>query len=416
MSGRQTNQRGTRSTSQHIPLFLLPPLNLLALMLKKSNRTTRTGWCEHILKSQRALLNHHAHIFNWKEQPITLPNGHVVNMVIATSHTQHRNHQNNGDTSRLSDRVLMLLHGWGAGLAYYAKSLQYLVLSFQAVYLVDLPGMAASSRQRFPRHDREAGLNYFLDDLNGVHRRLCREDMIYARSRRYLGGHSLGAYIAAEWLIGSPPGLFRKLFLISPVGVPKRPSPDKSRRLPLRWAIMRALWAAGFTPQDGLRLLPSIIGRRYCNRYIRSRYSTPTPKITPAAPAEPTSSTGLLSNTSAIDAMTEEEQQMLAEYFYRISIAPAASERAINCILEPGAWAIIPLCDRLPLLKVPCTFLYGDRDWMDWKSGEEASRNILLPTRLVRVENADHNIFMDNAAGFTQALITAVNDFENGNF
>jgi cardiolipin-specific phospholipase len=46
------------------------------------------------------------------------------------------------------------------------------------------------------------------------------------------------------------------------------------------------------------------------------------------------------------------------------------SEAAITVILRPFAFAKRPLVDRLPVLKIPFTFMYGDYDWMERETAD----------------------------------------------
>ena len=60
-----------------------------------------------------------------------------------------------------------------------------------------------------------------------------------------------------------------------------------------------------------------------------------------------------------------------AEYMFQHWQGEPSGEFALNEMLLPGAFAKRPLIDRLPSLlertTIPCTFVYGDRDWMDIK-------------------------------------------------
>ena len=46
------------------------------------------------------------------------------------------------------------------------------------------------------------------------------------------------------------------------------------------------------------------------------------------------------------------------------------SDAAITVILKPFAYAWNPLVDRLPLLKIPINFFYGETDWMGRESAD----------------------------------------------
>ena len=42
----------------------------------------------------------------------------------------------------------------------------------------------------------------------------------------------------------------------------------------------------------------------------------------------------------------------------------SSSDHFVSRGSAPGAWAHAPLVHRLPDLKVPVTFIYGEHDWM----------------------------------------------------
>lgn len=67
-----------------------------------------------------------------------------------------------------------------------------------------------------------------------------------------------------------------------------------------------------------------------------------------------------------------------------------------------------PLIARLPALQVPTLFMYGTHDWMDWKAAETARAGMTVPTRMVRVPEAGHQLFLDNPAQFNVDLIEGV--------
>lgn len=357
-------------------------------------RLSSTPWNESILKAQHDLLNLHATTFTCEQRTITLPNQHVMNVAVAneTKKASTTTAIPQSTRPKFNDSILVLIHGWGSGLGCYARVLPHVVPCFRAVYLIDLPGMAASSRHELPKRDRQAALDYFITDLEFLFSELCQLDSVFKTCKRVLAAHSLGAYIATEWMIKSPIG-FTQLFLISPVGIPHRPKPsEKSRtlRTPLHWFVLKFLWKAGVTPQVMLRKMPQVMGLNFCRKYLESRYA----------------------HTS----MKELEIELMTHYFYFISIAPAGSEHAVNSILLPGAWAVLPLCERLPQLQLACTFIYGDRDWMDWTAADRATHGMKSPTRLVRISNAGHNVFVDNAKSFSEALLSAIVDLEQGSF
>ena len=268
-----------------------------------------------------------------------------------------------------SDTTLFLLHGWGAGLAMYYRVLPS--LPYATVFSVDLPGMGASSRERLPGQYC-AAVDYFIDALDEAYQHLSARRA--CRGAHVLAGHSLGGFLAAEWQLRLK--RFDALVLVSPVGVPRRP-PDGAKH-GLVWRLARRLWGSGVTPQTLVRAL----GRAPVRSFVRARFELP-----------------------------EEDHALVSEYMYVISAAKPGAEKSMNVLLEPGAWAKVPLQGRLDQLEIPVAFLYGEHDWMDWKAGEEARKEIVWSC-LERVPKAGHHVFVDNPKAFVAAFERVVGKME----
>jgi len=158
-------------------------------------------------------------------------------------------------------------------------------------------------------------------------------------------GHSLGGYLASSYCLQNPEKLI-KLILLSPVGVPEVP-PDKQRRFQermdgdwrLRWA--KSLWEGGTTPQQLVRNFGWIGASRWFTSSIVERRFKHTD----------------------FDA---ESKKSIAGYLHSITILPRSGEDCISTILKFGAWARVPLLNRIKsYLKIPTVFIYGKNDWMD---------------------------------------------------
>lgn len=191
----------------------------------------------------------------------------------------------------------------------------------------------------------------------------------------HLVGHSMGAFIASCFALQFPHKVL-SLVLASPVGLPRAPAQKIPRGLPFLRATLYAfvfmLWECGYTPQGAVRALGANFGRRLSAWII--------------APRLPTSD----GNTRAA----------IAEYFYQISSARGSGEFALSTVLESGAYARRPLCDRLGDVKVGTVFLYGDRDWMSSEVAHGICENMKVRTRVKIVENAGHHLYYDNVQMF----------------
>jgi pimeloyl-ACP methyl ester carboxylesterase len=125
------------------------------------------------------------------------------------------------------------------------------------------------------------------------------------------------------------------LILVSPAGIPL-PSPEVSpRRTGYLWKFISSLWNWNFTPQLFIRSLGPA-GPRLVRGYATRRFAH----------------------------LEQAEIDALDSYIYHISAQRGSGEFALNRLLLPGAIARKPLHERLPNLKMPVTFMYGNEDWM----------------------------------------------------
>ncbi|KAJ1797684.1 hypothetical protein LPJ59_002982, partial [Coemansia sp. RSA 2399] len=90
-----------------------------------------------------------------------------------------------------------------------------------------------------------------------------------------------------------------------------------------------------------------------------------------------------------------------------ISTLPGSSEYALGDILQPGAFARLPLINRIGNITVPTVFMYGENDWVDHTSGQQAIRRIgdKVATSLYRIPTAGHNLHLENPVDFNKFMI-----------
>lgn len=128
----------------------------------------------------------------------------------------------------------VLLHGYGAGLAFFFQNLPPLAKWVEkrgsSVYALDWLGMGRSARVPFQinakREDvksrvREAE-SFFIDSLEEWRIKMGLSNMT-------LIGHSLGAYFSVAYALRYPDRV-TKLILLSPAGVPRDPNYDDPSR------------------------------------------------------------------------------------------------------------------------------------------------------------------------------------------
>lgn len=130
----------------------------------------------------------------------------------------------------------VLLHGYGAGLAFFFHNLPPLAKWVEkrgsSVYALDWLGMGRSARVPFhinaKREDVKARVreaeSFFIDSLEEWRIKM-------GLSQMTLIGHSLGAYFSVAYALRYPDRV-TKLILLSPAGVPRDPnSAEPSREL-----------------------------------------------------------------------------------------------------------------------------------------------------------------------------------------
>ncbi|XP_031262431.1 probable 1-acylglycerol-3-phosphate O-acyltransferase [Pistacia vera] len=61
--------------------------------------------------------------------------------------------------------------------------------------------------------------------------------------------------------------------------------------------------------------------------------------------------------------------------------------------------------------KVPTTFIYGVKDWMNYQGAQEARKHMKVPCEIIRVPQAGHFVFIDNPNGFHAAMFYACRRF-----
>lgn len=313
----------------------------------------------------------------YEKRAVRLPTGDVLNTLSAGSR--------NAPT-------LVVVHGWGAGVGFFARNMPGLSAQYR-VHMVDWLGFGGSSRPQFSTtQSPENAERFFVDALE-----MWADAMTKLEGDGFapfhLVGHSLGAFLATGFTLRRPQTV-RSVVLASPVGVPRRPqgvagvaarsAASFLQRL-VRWIVL-FLWECGVTPQWVMRLLGPRLGRALSGKLVRPRFPSSCP----------------------------DTQEALVEYFYQVSAAPPSGEHSLNTILRSGAWARLPLVDKLPHVVRPVTFIYGDRDWMDWSAARDLLPRMKREARLLFVKNAGHHMYYDQPDMFNSFVLESCCDVDAG--
>lgn len=95
--------------------------------------------------------------------------------------------------------------------------------------------------------------------------------------------------------------------------------------------------------------------------------------------------------------------------FCHIGTLNVAKLSPLAHLLAPGAYARMPLVDRVAALKIPVAFVYGDHDWMSADGGRDAveiMRRAGNPDgRLHVVKDAGHHLYLDNPQAVNDLLL-----------
>lgn len=274
---------------------------------------------------------------------------------------------------------VVLVHGFGAGVAMWFATIPLLARLNRDVFAIDSPGCGLSSRPAWTHGDGadcDVGVaeEFFVERIEQWREASGLDKLV-------LAAHSMGGYLAVCYAEKYPQHV-EQLVLISPAGVPKKPADFEEKRKSRPWHFRMAgeLWESGHSPFSYMNYGP---GRWMLGKYVNARFSD-EPWI-----AKPE----------------------ILEYTYLnwTQGEVSAGGRMHSTLLEPGAYARRPLCDRIPGLDVRVDFIYGTTDWMDYKSAV-ALRTAQRQHAVVRVEQAGHNVMVDNPMGMVEAIEACLGD------
>lgn len=303
-----------------------------------------------------------------------------------------------------SPNDLVVLHGYGAGLAFFYQNLDTLsAVPGWKVHALDLLGYGRSSRPKFvinakdPYEKIRETENFFIDSLEAW--RIAK-----GIERFTFVAHSMGAYFASAYSMKYP-GHIKKLVLVSPAGVPRSP-------FSISAAERRA---KGVTDVTDTIPKTSVEIPGWFN-YLWEQNVSPFFLVRRTGPLGPRVVSGWTARRFAD--LPVEQAKALHRYVYTIFNAPGSGEYALNYLLAPGAHARWPLAERAKDITCDTVWMYGQNDWMDVSGGIEAVSEIKkatgsdnIPLHIVR--DAGHHIYLDNPTDFNNLVISVMHEVQD---
>lgn len=283
--------------------------------------------------------------------------------------------------------TLVMVHGYGASQGFFFRNFDALASRFRVI-AIDQLGWGASSRPDFTCKSTEETEAWFIDSFEEWRKAKNLDQFI-------LLGHSFGGYVAAKYALKYPEHV-RHLILVGSAGFSDESNKKAEwvTQFKSTWkgAILNHLWESNFTPQKFVRSLGPW-GPRIVKGYTSVRFVTRT--------------TG--------DTLNEVEAKLLSDYVYHTLAAKASGELCLKYIFAFGAFARSPLLRSASEWKVPTTFIYGYYDWMDYEGAVEARKLMSVPAEIIRIPQAGHFAFLDNASAFHSAVLYACRNFFSEN-
>lgn len=299
-------------------------------------------------------------------------------------------------------RHLVVLHGYGAGLAYFYKNFDAMASQpGWKVHALDLLGYGRSSRPKMTlraKNPVEGVLKaeaFFADAIEAW--RAAR-----GIEKFTLVAHSLGAYIGTSYAARFPHRVDR-FMLVSPAGVPRSvfsiPEEEipESERSPLHPSIERAPIASAVVPP--------------WFKYLWECHWSPFSLVRNTGPLGAKFVSGWSSRRFAN--LPPSEADALHRYSYGIFNSPGSGEYALNFLLAPGGHGRWPLAERAHRIPCPSIWVYGDRDWMDVRGGRQAAssiRSVGGRADVVTIPDAGHHIYLDNPEALNDLITQFMQD------
>jgi abhydrolase domain-containing protein, putative len=273
---------------------------------------------------------------------------------------------------------LVLIHGFGAGVALWALNLDALSNNNRKLYAFDVLGFGRSSRPDFTYSEQvEWQLTESIERWRAA---------VGLNEKFILLGHSFGGYLALSYALQYPDRVAH-IILADPWGMPSQQQAIQNRpptqySLPM-WAKLVGLLVQKFNPLAGLRLAGPW-GLKLIQK-IRSDIKGKFECL-----------------------MGSKNADYILQYIYHCNVQPNPSgEMAFRALALPFGWAKFPMINRISDIDPgpTITFIYGSRSWIERQTAFQI-KYLLGDSRVdVHViQGAGHHVYADKSAEFNNLI------------
>ena len=290
----------------------------------------------------------------------------------------------NNSPSSQQRTPLVLIHGFAAGLGFWALNIDILAQQ-QKVYAIDLLGFGRSSRPTFPEDSMDVEEMY-VASLEEWRRGVGLDRMI-------LCGHSFGAYLVHAYTLKHPQPV-EHLILADPWGFPEKPS-DGELEVNFRIGrVRRAVYSvlSSYNPMSVLRLVG-----RYGPRLVQRM----RPDI-----------------KEKYEKVYGEGDTRIMEYIYHCNAQKPSGETAFMNLID----GTLPVFAKRPIItqmhnldpSIPIRIIVGEDSWM-MKFTDYSSVQLEFFDRNIRVQmimEAGHHIYLDQKDEFNEILCEVCDECE----
>lgn len=265
---------------------------------------------------------------------------------------------------------IVMLHGFGAGSAFFAMNLEGLSKD-HPVYALDILGFARSSRPTFS-NDPVKIEQQFVDSIE-------RWREVMKMPKMVLLGHSFGGFLSSSYALRYPERL-EHLIQVDPWGYDPRPDLQDFPLWKLSVAYTVRLMFGPFSMIRAFGPFGEVLIKNIRPDLLQKYKEIVDPSI-------------------------------ISQYIYHCNNnSNPSGEEAFHRMTVVGPWPLHPIGERMKALSddVPVTFLYGEHTWMNNIYGtiiKETRPNSY--TKVTVVEGAGHHIYTDKAFEFNKLVLDA---------